>query len=182
MTSRDWKLAYTYRAYLLETQQFEPRESLASLMENHFLSACFGDNEKNVDFAPKLILARQRKAALALNETIRVLGGNADPGRATPKIALDFNSRNLAANKEKIGSLLAETRGLSAYTNAYTQMQSELAGTFASEDGDSRPGRAAACNACLVEFDGCNLQFPSEYEFRSWFRREVLPIAEQLVQ
>ena len=175
-----WKLANTYRAYLLETRQFEPRESLASLMETHFLNAYFGDNERNVEFARRLIIAKQRQAALALNEAIRVLGSNAEPSRVIAQIARDFDVKHLTVNKEKICSLLSETKAAAAHTSLFTQLLSELGGTFA-YDGDARsPGRATAGEACKVEFDGKHLDFPSEYEFRSWFRREVAPMAEQL--
>ena len=177
-----WKLANTYRAYLLETRQFEARETLASLMENDFLRAHFGDNPKNVDFARRLILAKQRKAALALNETIRVLGSNADPIRVIAKIARDFDIRHLAVNKEKICSLLPETRTSGAHTSVFTQMLIELGGTLSSHADARQAGRAMAGKACKVDFDGRNLEFPSEFEFRSWFRREVLPIAEQLAR
>jgi hypothetical protein len=174
-----WKLANAYRAYLLETQQFEPRASLASLMETDFLKAYFGDNERNVEFARRLIIAKQRQAALALNEAIRVLGSNADPGRVIMQIARDFDVKHLAVNKEKICSLLSETRA-AAHTSLFTQLLSELGGTFAYDGYARSSGRATVGEACKVEFDGRTFDFPSEYEFKSWFRREVLPMAEQL--
>lgn len=178
-----WKLANTYRAYLLETQQFEPREHLASRMENHFLGAYFGDNEKIAHFARTLILAKQRKAAVALNESIRVLGSNTDPRRVIARIARDFDIRHLAVNKERICSLLSAVKASAEKTSVFTQMLQELGGTVAC-DGDTsiggKPGRSAASKGCMVEFDGRDFSFPSENAFRAWFTQEVLPIAEQL--
>jgi len=182
LSAFSWKLANTYRAYLLEAQQCDSRESVASLMEKHFLSVYFGNNERYVDFARKLIIAKQRKAALALNEAIRVLGGNANPGRVIPKIARDFDVRHLAVNKGRICSLLSESRASTEPTGVFTQMLSELGGTFATDRDTRHAGQASADKACKVEFDGKYFKFPSEYEFRSWFRREVLPLAEQLTQ
>lgn len=177
-----WKLANTYRAYLLETRQFEPRGSLAALMETHFLSAYFGDNGKNVDFARRLIIAGQRKAALALNDAVRVLGANADPARVIANIAREFDIRHLAVDKEKLCALLAKLRAASAPTSLFTQMVSELGGIF-SGDGDPRDvARSVGNNRCALEFDGRQWTFPSETEFRSWFRRDVMPIAEQLAR
>lgn len=177
-----WKLASTYRAYLLESREFEPRESLALLMEQHFLNTYFGSNAKNLDFARKLILARQRKAAQALNETIRVLGGSADPNRVIGQIARDFNIRHLAVDKEKIVALLPGARAATASTGVFTQMLGELGGTFASEGEDRPAARVSEGRPCKVEFDGKNFKFQSEQEFRSWFRRDVLPVAEQMLQ
>lgn len=177
-----WKLSNTYRAYLLDTRQFENRESLAALMENHFLSTYFGDNERTLDFARRLFINRQRDAALALNNTLRVLGSGADPGRIIGKISRDFNIRHLAVDKEKIFSLLPKARPVTANTSLYMQLLSELGGTIAPGTMDTQFRNAATDKACKVEFDGRDFKFPSEYEFRSWFRREVLPVAEQLVQ
>ena len=177
-----WKLANTYRACLLETRQFEPRESLAAVMESHFLHAYFGDNERNIDFARRLIVARERKAALALNEAVRVLGSDADPGRVITQIAREFDVGHLAVDKDKISSLVQATRVTAAPTNLFTQMLRELGGSFA-WDGDAIPtAQVKAGEACRVEYDGKSFKFPSEYEFRAWFRREVQPIAERLVR
>ncbi len=175
-----WKLANTYRAYLLETREFEPRETLADLMESHYLSAYFGGNEKNLDFARKLILAKQRKAALALNETIRVLGSSADPRRVIGQIAREFDIRHLAVNKQKIAALLPEARAATASSGLFTQLLDELGGAFASEGEDLPRNRPVEGPPCKAEFDGRNFIFRSENEFRSWFRRDVLPVAEQL--
>ena len=177
-----WKLANTYRAYLLETRQFDTRASVAGLMEAHFLGTYFGDNERYLDFARKLIVAKQRKAALALNDAIRVLGSNADPRRVIPKIARDFRVMHLAIDKERMCSLLSETRASTEHTRLFMQMLSELGGSFASAGDPRRPERTSADKGCTVEFEGRDFTFPSEYEFRTWFRRNVLPLAEQLVQ
>ncbi len=177
-----WKLANTYRAYLLDSRQFDSRESLAVLMEKHFLCAYFGDNERTLEFARKLVLGGQRKAALALNEAIRVLGSNANPSHVIPKLAREFDVRHLALNKEKICSLLAETRASNAKTSSLKLMLSELGATVAN-DAEAHPsGRAGASNGYEIEFEGRQFKFQSEYEFRSWFKREVLPMAEQMAQ
>ena len=179
LTQFSWKLANTYRAYLLETRPFDDREAVACLMEKDFLHAYFGRNDKIVYFARKLILARERAAARALNEAIRVLGSDANPARVVPKIARDFDVRHLLIDKQKMASLLSQAKKFAAHTDLFTQMLGELGGTFAVDGGHSPVRRAAVEKSCRVEFEGRDFQFPSEGEFRSWFRREVLPMAEQ---
>ena len=83
---------------------------------------------------------------------------------------------------EEIAALLRKAREATAHTALFMQMLGELGGTIAPDTDLRQPGKTTADKACKVEFDGRDFQFPSEYEFRSWFRREVLPIAEQLVQ
>ena len=172
------RLAGTYRAYLLETRQFEPRESLAGQMEDHFLNTYFGEHERNVDFARRLILARQGKAARALNDTIRVLGRDAEPTRVIAQIAREFDVRHLAVNKERVCAMLLLAKASTAPTDLLAQLLSEMGGVFAVDAG--APGRATADRACKVVFEGKDLKFPTEQEFRSWFSRAVLPIAEKM--
>ena len=104
---------------------------------------------------------------------------DANPARVVPKIARDFDVRHLSIDKQKIASLLAQAKKSAAHTGLFTQMLGELGGTFAVNGGHSAVRRASVGKSCRVEFEGRDFQFPSEGEFRSWFRREVLPMAEQ---
>lgn len=171
-----WKLSNTYRAYLLETKQFEDRCCLADLMEHHFLETYFGDNPKILGFAQALIIGGRREAAQALNNTIRVLGVNADPARVIWKIARDFDARHLAADRQKISTLVPIAREPSAATSVFLQMLKELGGIAV-------PGIAAEAEETRqIAFDGKDLNFKSEYDFRAWFRKEVLPMAERMTK
>ncbi len=175
-----WKLANTYRAYLLETKQFDTREALAGLMEDHFLRTYFGDDERCLGFARRLILASQRKAALALNETRRVLGDSADMGAIIAKIGRDFDLRHLTVERKQVSALLAEAKAPAAPLTSWVRLLSELGGRFDFARNTVQPASASVDRACKAEFDGKSFDFPSEYEFKSWFRKEVLPIAERL--
>lgn len=177
-----WKLSNTYRAYLLEAKQFEGRHSLAALLENDFLSTYFGDHPRTMEFARKLVLERRREAALALNNMVRVLGLNTDPGRIIGKIARDFDLRHLAADLERITPLVAKAKLASADTSAFVLLLKELGGCFAFEAGRAVQGRMTTDKACKADFEGLTYNFGSEYEFGLWFRREVLPVAERLLR
>jgi len=84
-------LAFSYRASLLERKAFEKRKSFAEKAEESFLESYFGSNKKIVDFALELILAGNKAAAKALNDSIRVLGSEVSPNRVIKKICKDFN-------------------------------------------------------------------------------------------
>ena len=182
MSQFSWKLSNAYRAYLLETKQFDTREALANLMEDHFLRVYFGDDEKCLSFARRLIIAGQRKAALALNETRRVLGNSADMSAIIAKIGRDFGIRHLTVDKNTISSLLSEAKMSATHLIAYTRLLCELGGRFEPNRDPRQAASAAADKPCKAEFDGKTFKFPSEHEFRSWFKKEVLPIAERLAQ
>lgn len=69
-----WRLAYSFRAYLLEEKAFEARHHVADSLEKQFLELYFGTNPTIVSFAKQIISAGHKPAAKALNEAIRILG------------------------------------------------------------------------------------------------------------
>lgn len=81
-----WRLAYSFRAYLLDAKAFEMRDQVAMAMEQQFLELYFGTNSQFVDFARELIGAGNKHGAKALNEAVRILGSNADPARVISQI------------------------------------------------------------------------------------------------
>jgi curved DNA-binding protein CbpA len=176
------RLSKAFRAFVLDTGQFEQRELLAGLMEGCFLAAYFGEDERVLGFARRLILAKQRKAALALNEAVRVLRGGADSARIVARIARDFDLRHLAIDKEEFGSLLARARVATAATDLFMKLLVELGATCTAAGRGVSPGRATAESPCRVEFDGRSFEFASEFEFRAWVRRDVMPMAEQVAR
>lgn len=95
-----WRLAYSYRAYLLEAKVFEERKQVADAMEQQFMISYFGDNEKVLAFARGLIKSGNKPAARALNNVVRVLGSKLDPDRFTKQISLEFGlTEKLAGSK-----------------------------------------------------------------------------------
>lgn len=85
----NWRLAYSYRAYLIEAKEFEARKKIADAMERQFLHLYFGNNEQVVRFARTLIELRNKPAALALNKAVRVLGNHVD-ARVIKQIRAEF--------------------------------------------------------------------------------------------
>ena len=86
------RLAYSFRAYLLEEKAFENRKHVANAMEAQFLELYFGTNPNLVAFARELIEGGHRRAAKALNEAVLILGSNIDAGRVIKQIQREFLS------------------------------------------------------------------------------------------
>lgn len=84
-----WRLAYSFRAYLLAEKAFEKRHRVADEMLRQFFITYFGDNAVIVKFARALIDGGHKSAARALNEAVRVLGSDVDPNRIIQKIVDD---------------------------------------------------------------------------------------------
>lgn len=74
-----WRLAYSYKAYLLETKSFDNRIKLAEDMERQFLELYFGENKEIIAFARELIMSGHKLAAKSLNKAVSVLGRGAEP-------------------------------------------------------------------------------------------------------
>lgn len=74
-----WRLAYSFRANILETKSFNLRRRIASEMENEFLRTYFGSDSSIIEFARRLILAGYRSAAKSLNNAVRVLSDSITP-------------------------------------------------------------------------------------------------------
>ena len=91
----NWRLAFAYKAFLLESKGYTDADLICSNFENEFLSTYFGKSEKLIDLAKELIFKYKFHDLLKdLNKTVRVLGEGSD------QIILDrFNEKI----KQKIG-------------------------------------------------------------------------------
>jgi curved DNA-binding protein CbpA len=87
-----WRLAYSYRAYILAEKKFDSRKQVADEMQKKFLELYFGTNPKIVSFACELIEAGNKRAAKALNEAARILGSSINPDRIIGQIRNEFMS------------------------------------------------------------------------------------------
>jgi len=57
------KLAFTYKAVMIESQEFSQKENIANKMEQEYLSLYFGTNKEILSFAKTLIIGNHRDAA-----------------------------------------------------------------------------------------------------------------------
>lgn len=99
-----WRLAYSFRAYLLDEKVFEDRTRVANAMEAKFLELYFGTNPTVVAFARDLIEYGHKRAAKALNEAVRILGGSINPDRLIIQIKKEFLSPSPEANEEMMSN------------------------------------------------------------------------------
>ena len=76
-----WRVAFAFRAYLLEVKDFESRKLIATGIERDYLERYFGKNTVIQNYAKKLLYSGQRTVALELNKIISIMGSNADPER-----------------------------------------------------------------------------------------------------
>jgi curved DNA-binding protein CbpA len=85
-----WRLAYSYRAYILAEKKFDSRLQVAEEMQTKFLELYFGTDAKVISFARKLIDGGNKPAAKALNEAVRILGTKVNADRIIVQITREF--------------------------------------------------------------------------------------------
>lgn len=86
-----WRLAYSFRAHLLEVKLFDQRTKVAEALEQKFLETYFGTNAKILSFARDLIALGHKTASKMLNETVRVLGSRIEADLVVKKIRDEFD-------------------------------------------------------------------------------------------
>ncbi len=84
------RLAFTFRVFMLETKGFKNCRDYAAALERNFLEQYFGKNSAIIAFATTLILGGNRKAALELNNVVRVLGDGLDSELVIDSISKEF--------------------------------------------------------------------------------------------
>jgi ATP-dependent exoDNAse (exonuclease V) alpha subunit len=84
------RLAFAFVTLILETKDFNHRQQLADRLEQKFLELHFGTNQDIILLAKKLIALGHKKAIVALNEYVDVLGSNIDAKPLITKIYADF--------------------------------------------------------------------------------------------
>ena len=95
------RLAFAFVTLILETKEFNHRQQLADRLEQKFLELHFGTHPDIVLLAKKLISLGKKKAIVALNEYVDVLGSNIDAKPLIAQIYADFNINALESEIQK---------------------------------------------------------------------------------
>jgi curved DNA-binding protein CbpA len=85
------RLAFAFVTLMLETKNFNARHQIAEKMEHSFLELHFGTNAEIVAFAKKLIVLGHKKAIVALNNYVDVLGSDTAAKPIIDKIQKEFH-------------------------------------------------------------------------------------------
>ena len=90
LTKYSKKLAYAYKAYMLEVKDFSNIHKTAKALADEFLELHFGKNEQIISFAKALFSDRRTDMLLELNQAIKVLGVKNADKRIIPKIKKEY--------------------------------------------------------------------------------------------
>ena len=167
-----WRLAYSYRVFILDSKNYEKRAELAAVAETQFLQVYFGDNPKIVNFARSLIQAGQRRAAKALNEAARVLGSNVDPTHIITKITTDYGLLRMAETDRRHAQIRSLAEAILENPRLPVDQKINfltlLGGEFIWNNGFFN-------SSCRVTFQGIDYTFDDGRAFGQWLVDEIAP-------
>jgi curved DNA-binding protein CbpA len=85
------RLSFAFVIFILESKKFDDRNAIANSLEKNFLELHFGTDSKIILFAKFLISQGNKKAVVALNNYVDVLGSSINPQLIIEKITKEFN-------------------------------------------------------------------------------------------
>ena len=91
LTKYSKKLAYAYKAYMLETKDFDNIYKTGNALADEFLQIHFGKNEEIISFAKQLFTDGRTDVLLELNRAVKVLGVNNADEHIILKIKEEFS-------------------------------------------------------------------------------------------
>jgi len=106
-----WRLAFAFRAHLLECQKFDQRFEISENLKKKFLETYFGKNQHLQRFADTLISGGDRNLARQLNQAICVLGDVKDALPIMENIVANAQGEHY----EKFGIVYAQNVGGAGY-------------------------------------------------------------------
>jgi len=86
-----WRLALAFRAYLVDSREYENAPGVAKSFEREFLEVYFGSKDKIKALALQLIFSGNREATRALNKAVKMFGEKASEERIIAKIKALYN-------------------------------------------------------------------------------------------
>jgi hypothetical protein len=163
-------LAFAFVTLLLETKAFATRAQVAAQMEVAFLQRYFGTNADVLTYAKKLILARQRQAAKALNDLVDVMGSDVEAPLLIARIEEDFDMRAVwtRLEQDRLCSVLAghSNENLRKYQNLAAAV--ELVEALGYRLGYSPTGLFKDKEVVLTAPNGEVQHFRNDEAFRQW--------------
>jgi hypothetical protein len=158
------RLAFAFRATVLESKLFNQRKEIAQKLELTFLQSYFGTNQRIIEFARTLIENGHKTAARELNRAISVFGSDADPDVVIGRISQKHLGAPTVALK--VAQTLLQTR----YVSDARELIKLLHGTI--EWGTTTWRKKAEIHVHVLGEEGW---FRTEVEMVQWVIQNVVP-------
>lgn len=163
-------LAFSFVVYLLESRNFQIRAKVAEDLEKQFLVQYFGSNSQVLEYALKLILAKERVAARALNDLVEVMGSDIPAELVISRIDADFGLTQKWKQREDLATSAAKRRLLSSELQHYKDYSSakNLCLAAGYEVGESGRGIFRQVEISIAKSSGMAQRFETKESFINW--------------
>ena len=175
-------LAFMFKLYMIVEKDFSSREKIADRMENAFLCRYFGNQKPVIEFAKVLIDIGRRDTAKALNEAVRVLGGDLDPMLVINRIKSRFN---LVGGSRCEGAPLHSIPNGKIFAGYQNDRAVKIASMAARSDAGVMDVRDAILalqgkvdfrgEGCVINVLGCAESFDKVSDALSWYKKFLYP-------
>ena len=180
LANLSWRVAYTYRAYILAEKAFDTRAAVAEAMEQDFLNTYFGTNPEIVNYARTLIRLGHRAAAKELNEVVRVVGSKVDAAQVIRTIRTNFGIKTAGFASAEAKRLAAAIKSRASITDRNDRRLSavedsvRLVEMLGGQVAWVSPGLISEPR-CRVLLAGAEQTFGNAWAFSQWVLNEVIP-------
>jgi curved DNA-binding protein CbpA len=106
LSQLNYRLANTYKTYLIENKNFNEAQTIANKYSNAFLERYFGKNQIIREYAEFLILRKHKDAARKLNEIVNVMGKSVSAAQIKSLIEKEFKLTEFSANYQEVDTSL----------------------------------------------------------------------------
>jgi hypothetical protein len=163
-----WRLAYSYRAFLLENKHFEEGEAFADKLADKFMELYFGKHPAIIAFARIAIGLGRKPLAMALNDAVRVLGGRIDAPRVIQRIVEEHDPFGFKT-QERHAALQRFLASTAANPEHAQGLLAFLGGALSWKSGWLRPSEFH------LRLGGVNLYFAHYAQVRDWIVLNLIP-------
>jgi curved DNA-binding protein CbpA len=157
-----WKLGFAFKLELLETKQYEKCSAISRRLKHEYLSRYFGDDKDILVYAEEIIKARNKPAALYLNQIARVMGDSVSIYKIKERVESRFKD---------LADLLEKRRIYAAISGSNTIFDVAMAVRLAELHGGTAKHRFFSSRIDAT-IDGETLRFESEDNFCEYIQRK----------
>ena len=165
------KLAFAYRAYLLDQKAFDRKQEIADNFIDSFFETYFGSSPILREFVLQQLHAGNRHVAIAVNEAVRVLGTSADAGALIDVVRRDF------PNEFQSVELDVHIRSLARKILAHHAAPLQSAVELLTRAGATVEWRSTTWFSVgpVVTFEGKVHKFDKNEEMFRWVKEKIAP-------
>ncbi len=158
-----WRLAFTFKVKILESQKFKDSQEIAAQLKHDYLGRYFGSDPDIVIYAENIIRAREIEVALYLNNVIGVMGKS---------IGIKSIRANINNKFPSLASKLEGRRLFQQIFREYSNVGNEIAATQLISLHGGKVELRLFSSKITLRLHGKTFNFNNSQDFCSFVKKE----------